>query len=162
MAKAGRGGDLDGFLDANSKIDGDLRFENTFRIDGFLRGKTQSRGALVVGEEGQVEGEIRVKDLFISGTVKGIVRATGRVEIATGARVEADVDTPVLVVEEGAHFSGGCSMGTRRDGNQPETANLGSPEMATKMAVQRKQELGPSKPGASVPRPGGPLPGTTT
>lgn len=90
----------------------------------------------MVGEEGQVEGEVQVKDLYISGTVKGTVRATGRVEIASGARVEADVDTPVLVVEEGAHFSGGCSMGVRSEGKQPETRDLGSPEMAT-MAVHR-------------------------
>lgn len=160
MAKAGKAGDLDGFLDANSKIDGDLRFENTFRIDGFLRGKTQSRGALVVGEEGEVEGEVLVKDLFVSGTVKGTVRATGRVEIASGARVEAEIDTPVLVVEEGAHFSGGCSMGTRSDGNQPETRELGSAETATK-AVQKRSDLAPSKTGGGFSRPGEPIPDTT-
>jgi len=160
MAKAGRAGDLDGFLDANSKIDGDLQFENTFRIDGFLRGKTQSRGALVIGEEGEVEGEVLVKDLFVSGTVKGTVRATGRVEIASGARVEAEIDTPVLVVEEGAHFSGGCSMGTRSDGKQPETRDLGSAEMAT-MAVQKRSDLAPSKPEGGYSRSGEPIPDTT-
>ncbi|MEJ2085638.1 MAG: polymer-forming cytoskeletal protein [Acidobacteriota bacterium] len=159
MAKASNSGDLNGFLDANSKIEGELRFENTLRVDGFLRGKTRSGGALVVGEEGRVEGEIRVKDLFVSGTVRGSVRATGRVEIASGARVEADVDTPVLVVEEGAHFSGGCSMGTRSEDKVAETSSAGSPDKAPSPVV-KNQDLGASGPGGGIPRPGSPQPDT--
>ena len=111
MAKAKVPGELNGFLDAKSKIEGELRFDETFRVDGSLHGRIVSRGALVVGEEGTVGGEIQVGQLFVSGTVTGSVRATERVEISAGARVEADVDTPTLVVEEGAHFSGACLMG---------------------------------------------------
>lgn len=115
MAKTKGSGELNGFLDARSRINGELRFDDTFRVDGHLQGKTTSDGVLIVGEEGRVEGEIRVGQLFVSGTVHGSVEASDRVEIAAGARVEADVDTPVLVVEEGAHFSGGCSMGKRSE-----------------------------------------------
>jgi cytoskeletal protein CcmA (bactofilin family) len=118
--KAKGSGELNGFLDVGSKIQGELRFEDTFRIDGHLQGKTTSKGDLIVGEKGRVEGEIAVGQLFVSGTVLGSVQATGRVEIMAGARVEADVDTPVLVVEEGAHFTGGCTMGRRAKESQPE------------------------------------------
>ena len=124
MTKARGSGELNGFLDEGSKIRGELRFEDTFRIDGHLDGKTTSKGDLIVGEKGRVEGEIVVGQLFVSGTVRGSVQASGRVEIAAGARVEADVDTPVLVVEEGAHFSGGCTMGRRADQSSPERPSI--------------------------------------
>lgn len=108
-------GELNGFLDAGSRIEGDLIFQDTFRVDGSLTGKVSSEGDLIVGKESIVEGEIQVRRLFVSGVVRGAVRAE-RIEIAPGARVEADVETPVLLIEEGAHFQGRCSMEDRVSG----------------------------------------------
>lgn len=109
----GERGDLNGFLDAGSHIEGDLHFEDTFRIDGKLSGRVVSNGDLVVGEQGQVEGEIRVGRIFISGTVKGSVKASQRVEITSLGKVNADLETPSLMIEDGAFFEGRCSMGKR-------------------------------------------------
>lgn len=102
-------GELNGFLDAGSRIEGDLFFQDTFRVDGSLVGKVTSQGDLIVGRESTVQGEIEVRRLFVSGVVRGVVRAE-RIEISPGARVEADVETPVLLIEEGAYFQGSCSM----------------------------------------------------
>jgi cytoskeletal protein CcmA (bactofilin family) len=110
----GERGDLNGFLDAGSQIEGELHFEDTFRIDGRLSGKVVSTGDLVVGEQGQVEGEIQVGRIFISGTVKGSVQARQRVEITARSKVHADLDTPSLMIEDGAFFEGRCSMGKDR------------------------------------------------
>jgi hypothetical protein len=68
-------GDLNGFLDAGSHIVGELHFDDTFRIDGKLTGKVISDGELVVGERGEVDGEIDVRRVYVSGIVKGRVRA---------------------------------------------------------------------------------------
>jgi len=103
------GGELNGFLDGGSEIEGELRFKDTFRVDGRLVGKVSSDGDLIVGKESTVEGDIRVGRLFVSGVVRGSVHAK-RVEIAAGARLEADVETPALLIEEGAHFQGRCVM----------------------------------------------------
>ena len=108
-------GDLNGFLDAGSHIEGDLHFEDTFRIDGRLTGRVVSKGDLVVGEQGQVEGEVRVGRLFVSGTVKGSVVADQRVEITARGKVGADLETPSLIIEDGAFFEGHCSMGKRSE-----------------------------------------------
>jgi len=106
-------GDLDGFLDAASSVEGELRFENTFRVDGRLKGRVISTGDLIVGRNAVVDAEIQVGRLYVSGTVRGSARAAQRIEIASGARVEADVETPTLIVEEGAHFQGLCAMEKR-------------------------------------------------
>jgi cytoskeletal protein CcmA (bactofilin family) len=113
----GERGDLNGFLDAGSHIEGDLHFEDTFRVDGRLSGKVVSNGDLVVGEQGQVEGEIHVGRLFVSGTVRGRVLAAQRVEITAQGKAHADLETPSLVIEDGAFFEGHCTMGKSSKAN---------------------------------------------
>ena len=103
-------GELNGFLDSGSRIQGELSFEDSFRIDGAINGKVRSQGELVVGEHGVVEGEIEVGTLYISGTVRAKVRAFQRIEITAKGRVHGELSTPSLVIEEGALFEGACSM----------------------------------------------------
>jgi cytoskeletal protein CcmA (bactofilin family) len=103
-------GDLNGFLDAGSHITGELSFDDTFRIDGKLTGNVVSKGNLIVGERGEVDGEIKVGRVFVSGVVRGTMRATERAEITATGRVFAKLYTPSLMIEEGAFFEGQCSM----------------------------------------------------
>lgn len=123
-------GDLNGFLDAGSHIQGELHFEDTFRIDGKVTGKVISSGELVVGERGEVDGEIEVRRVYVLGTARGRLDVSERLEIAASGRVEADLWAPVLAIEEGAHFEGSCRMGARRDDSARE-----APENVTKMPI---------------------------
>ena len=108
--KSRANGELNGFLDRGTElVNGELRFRDTFRVEGRLVGRVVSKGDLIVGEGSTVEGQIRVGRLFVSGVVRGTVQAE-RVEIAPGARVEADVETPALLIEEGGKFQGRCIM----------------------------------------------------
>ncbi len=106
----GKQSDLNGFLDTGSHINGELRFETTFRVDGKLTGIVRSGGDLVVGEGGEVEGEIEVGQVFVSGVVRGTIRAARRVQITPTGKVFADLETPALIVEDGALFEGRCAM----------------------------------------------------
>ena len=78
-------GDLNGFLDAGSHMQGELTFEDTFRVDGKLTGKVTSKGDLVVGERGVVDGTVEVGRLYVSGTLKGTVKADRRIEITASS-----------------------------------------------------------------------------
>ncbi len=122
MFKGDRSGELNGFLDAGSHIQGDLVFEDTFRVDGKLTGTVKSDGDLVVGEEGVIEAEVAVGRLFVSGTLRGEVQATRRIELASSARVEATLTSPTMVIEEGAKMDGRCITGggTRLSGDRVE------------------------------------------
>jgi cytoskeletal protein CcmA (bactofilin family) len=106
----GSSGDLNGFLDAGSHIKGDLLFEDTFRVDGKVTGKILSDGDLVVGVGGEVDGEVVVGRVFVSGTLRGRIKAAKRIEIAPGGRVYATLETPSLVIEDGAFFEGQSAM----------------------------------------------------
>ena len=106
-----QGSTLNGFIDRGSHIRGDLAFEETFRIDGRFEGKIRSGTELILGDTADVAAEIDVGRLSVNGTLKGSVRAAERVELLSGARVFGDIITPVLRIEEGAHFEGSCQMG---------------------------------------------------
>ncbi len=111
-------GELNGFLDRGASFKGEMEFEDTMRIDGKFNGKIVSKNELIVGESAHIEGDVFVGRIAISGTVMGKIVATQRVEIHRTGKVYSDIDTPALVIEEGAIFQGNCSMGERdRKGN---------------------------------------------
>lgn len=104
---------LNGFIDQGTEFVGELRFRDTFRIDGTVRGRIVSDHMLVVGEQGFVEAEIDCGVVSIRGHVRGHVHARDRIEILSGARVEATLDSPRLLVEEGASVAGQTEIGSR-------------------------------------------------
>ena len=106
----GKASDLNGFLDSGSHIQGELRFQTTFRVDGKFSGTVVSEGELIVGQGGEVDGDLRVGQIVVSGTVRGTVRASRRVHLSSTGKLLADIDTPSLVIEDGGFFEGRCSM----------------------------------------------------
>jgi cytoskeletal protein CcmA (bactofilin family) len=110
----GKSGDLNGFLDRGSSFKGELEFEDTMRIDGKFNGRIRSKNELIVGESAHIEGDIHVGRIAISGTVVGKIVAVQRVEIHRNGKVYSDVDTPALIIEEGAIFQGNCVMGDKK------------------------------------------------
>lgn len=112
--KSNRSGELNGFLDRGSSFKGELDFEDTMRIDGKFNGTITSKNELIVGESAHIDGDIHVGRIAISGTVVGKIKADQRVEIHRNGKVYSDVDTPALIIEEGAIFQGNCVMGDRK------------------------------------------------
>jgi cytoskeletal protein CcmA (bactofilin family) len=125
-------GDLNGFLDAGSHLHGELAFEASFRVDGKITGKVTSKGSLIVGEGGEVDGEVEAGQIFVSGTLRGTARAGERLQIAPGGKVYADIATPSLVIEDGAVFEGRCAMTRERE---PAAVRPGPAAVAAKRAA---------------------------
>ena len=113
----GKSGELNGFLDRGATFKGEMEFEDTMRIDGKFNGRISSKNELIVGESAHIEGDIHVGRVAISGTVVGKIVASQRVEIHRNGKVYSDIDTPALVIEEGAIFQGNCVMGDNKKGN---------------------------------------------
>ena len=102
--------DLNGFLDEGTELQGELRFRDTFRIDGKVKGRIVSENTLIVGESASVDAEIDCGVVSIRGTVTGRVKGRERIELLAGSRVQASLASPRLVIEEGAFFQGDCDM----------------------------------------------------
>lgn len=117
--------DLNGFMDQGTEFMGELRFRDTFRVDGHVKGKIVSDHTLIVGEEGSVEADIDCGVVSIRGTVKGHVCGREKIELLAGAKVQGTLVSPKLVIEEGAFFQGECDMGAASKGSVvplPQTA----------------------------------------
>ena len=106
-----KGGVLNGFLDRGARFEGTLSFEDTFRIDGVLKGKVVTKNELIVGDGASIDAEIHVGRLSVSGNVRGVVYARERVEVHAGARLQAEIHTPSLFVEDGAIIQGPVQTG---------------------------------------------------
>ena len=105
-----------GFKEQGTEFEGELRFKDTFRIDGRLKGRIVSDNTLIVGESGHVDAEIECAVVSIRGTVSGRVHGRDRIELLAGSRVQATLVSPKLVIEDGAFFQGQCDMGGKAAG----------------------------------------------
>ena len=125
---------LTAFIDQGSEFEGKLSFKNTVRIDGSFKGEISSENTLIVGEPGVVEATIRSRHVIISGEVSGDIVASERLVLHKTALVTGDIQTPKLVVEDGAELEGSIKMGggkARSNGKaKPETPAQQKPEAA--------------------------------
>jgi len=97
-------------LGLGSRFEGKLYFEGVVRIDGFFSGEIFTKGKLIVGEKGEVKGNIEVDEVDVAGIVEGNIVSSGKVWLRSSARVFGDIQTRVFIVEEGALFNGVCKM----------------------------------------------------
>lgn len=107
--------EIKAFLGPGSQFEGKLVFDEIVRIDGTFRGEITSRDTLIVGDTADLQAQIVVGALIISGKLKGNIKALGRVEIRNPARIDGDIETPVLLIEEGVIWNGNVIM------KKPET-----------------------------------------
>ncbi|MDO3378223.1 bactofilin family protein [Geoalkalibacter halelectricus] len=113
--------DIKAFLGPGSQFEGKLAFTEIVRLDGLFRGEISSKDTLIVGQTGELQAEIKVGTLILSGKLKGNVTAAARVELRAPAEVEGNIATPLLTVEEGVIFNGSLEMVK----NSPEPAKKG-------------------------------------
>jgi len=105
-----RGEEVNAFLGKGTAFEGKMTFEGLFRLDGKFNGEIFSGDSLIIGETGEVHAEITVNTLIVKGKLEGSITAKTRVEIHPPGKILGDIQTPVLVIEEGAIFDGHCRM----------------------------------------------------
>ena len=102
--------EINAFLGKNTEFEGKLSFTGAVRIDGCFKGEIESEGTLIVGESAQVESDVRISRIIISGEFKGNIFAKARIEIHAPGRVFGNLQAPVIVIDEGVVFEGNCRM----------------------------------------------------
>ena len=118
-----RGEEVNAFLGRGTTFEGKMTFEGLFRLDGKFNGEIFSGDSLIIGETGEVHAQINVNTLIVNGRLEGSVTANTRVEICPPGRILGDIQTPTLVVEEGAIFDGSCHM-EKRESKRDEKVSV--------------------------------------
>jgi cytoskeletal protein CcmA (bactofilin family) len=111
----GKGGskphnNIECLIGAGTSVEGSIIFTGGLRVDGRVRGDViaaeDKPGTLVLSEQAQIEGEIRVSHVVINGTVVGPVYAAEYVELQPKANVTGDVHYKTLEIQLGAVVQG--------------------------------------------------------
>lgn len=110
MKKSLEKADIKAFLGPGSQFEGKLSFDEMVRLDGRFIGEVRSSDTLVVGDSGEIEGDLFVGCLILSGHFKGNVVATERVELLEPAHVEGVIEAPLLKIDEKVIFNGEIKM----------------------------------------------------
>lgn len=115
-------GEITGFLDRGAEVTGELRFSGTLRLDGEFHGSITSEDALVIGKNAVVNADITIGEIEVYGRVSGKIDAKRRIRIHPSGKVQADVQTPTLVVESGGTLDGrSCMSEAERSGTARES-----------------------------------------
>ena len=158
LARDIKEGTLSGFVGNGTTLTGEANFKGMLRVDGHLSGRVSSQdGTLIVSTGGQVDADVEVSVAQIYGTVVGNITATKRIELGRVAKVTGDIQTPALVIEQGAVFEGSCRMqqikdaqAKQQDGRSASGGNASTTATASTSATTPGSSAKPSD-GAGAP-----------
>ncbi|MEY2492594.1 MAG: hypothetical protein QOH24_1545 [Verrucomicrobiota bacterium] len=101
-------------LSSGVSIKGTVKCGNALLIDGEVEGTINSTGALTIGTNARVRGEIRTKSAKVQGTIDGNIFVTERCELQSGCTLRGDIEAPRLVVNEEAIFLGNAKVSAQK------------------------------------------------
>lgn len=93
-------------ISAETEIVGTVKVSGTVQYNGKLEGDLHCDGDAVIGESAQIKGNVHGGNLSISGSINGNVTAKDRIELLATARIQGDIKSKRLTVEDGVTFVG--------------------------------------------------------
>lgn len=115
---------------------GSLQTGGSLHIHGRIEGGLDAKEDIYIADEADVDVVLTAKNVLIAGMVKGTIRCSDRCEVLPHGRVTADIQSPILVVHEGAILTGNFRM-ERSEGTETRE----SPPRAAAV-VQRRAARG--------------------
>lgn len=101
---------IDSLIGQNTEIKGDVVFNGGLHVDGVIKGgviaEQGNESVLTLSERGTIEGEVKVPNVVINGTIIGDVHASGHVELAAQAKVHGNVYYSLIEMAMGSEVNG--------------------------------------------------------
>lgn len=114
----------DTVIGTEAYFQGTLTAKGSLRIDGRVDGSIVDAKIVTIGKSGKVKGDISCEICYVSGEVRGNVTALDHIEALSGSRVDGDMRSPRIMLEEGAVFNGNCVMDApKKQPEQPQQKN---------------------------------------
>jgi cytoskeletal protein CcmA (bactofilin family) len=92
------------------RVDGNLLLRNSVRIDGVVNGNIlqddEHEATVAIAKGATVNGDIRAKHVIVSGTLRGNIFSSDRVELLETAFVTGDITYGSLGTQVGARIDG--------------------------------------------------------
>lgn len=101
---------IDSLIGQNTEIHGDVIFSGGLHVDGTVKGSVVADkgedSVLTLSERGTIEGEVKVPNVVVNGSIIGDLHASGHVELAAQARVYGNVYYSLIEMAMGAEVNG--------------------------------------------------------
>ena len=120
---------------AGARLEGTVVSAGNLRIDGQIKGQINADGDVTLSPQSQVEADIRAQNVSVAGRFKGNIIVKGKAHLARGGRIDGNITSKTLVVEEGGTFHGQSIMdGSGASGAAAAGASDGRAEQRTPQA----------------------------
>ncbi len=128
---------------AGARLEGNVGSAGNLRIDGQVKGQINADGDVVLSPQSQVEADIRSQNVSVAGRFKGNILVKGKAHLARGGRIDGNITSKTLVVEEGGIFHGQSNMDAGAGSGSPSTqAAQQSAGSAPKEGEEKKPDQG--------------------
>jgi len=122
-------------IGAEDFFNGNYRSERGVRVQGRVEGSIESKGHILIEDQAQVMADMTAEDITVAGRYNGKVECRRRFEITPSGVVTGEINTDLLVVQEGGYFDGKLKMkdrsGTGRNSPAQRPGEQGGPATST-------------------------------
>jgi cytoskeletal protein CcmA (bactofilin family) len=98
-------------IGAGVKVEGTFIAFGNVIVKGQVSGSIETKNDLKVEEGALIEADVKTKNAYVAGEIKGNLKAEEKVSLAATAKITGDISCKTLGINEGAIFNGRCSMG---------------------------------------------------
>ena len=107
------------------EIKGELNADENLLVQGKIEGTINHKSKiLVIGSDGGIKANINGSRVVIEGSVEGDIRASDATVIKANARMQGDIFSPRVGIEEGAKFKGSIDMDVGNAARNPGSDHL--------------------------------------
>ena len=99
---------------AGARLEGNVVSAGSLRIDGQVKGQINADGDVTLSPQSQVEADIRAQNVSVAGRFHGNIVVKDRAHLAKGGRIDGNITSKTLVVEEGGVLPRAEHHGRRR------------------------------------------------
>jgi cytoskeletal protein CcmA (bactofilin family) len=97
-------------IGAGTTMKGDITSSGDLRIDGTLVGNIHCTATVVIGANGNVQGDIVGQTADIMGKVTGTIKVKDLLLLKGGSVLNGNIEAAKLQIEPTANFNGACHM----------------------------------------------------
>ncbi len=133
-------------------INGKLEGDEDLTVRGRVHGSITLTKTLIIEPSGVVKADATVRNAIISGVVVGNITASESVHLTKEGRMVGDINSPRVIIVEGAAFRGRVDMGAVDEVKLGERAARAATTPASKPAV-RPMTTTPPRPPPAPPKP---------
>ncbi len=114
---------------ADNRFEGTLYGSGEVQVEGEIVGAVDISSGLMVASQGTIRGTVSARRVIVAGTVVGDISASERIELKPSAKVEGNMASARILINDGATFDGQVLMREARPGD-----GKGGPSVTTSSA----------------------------